>query len=394
MLVHAAARSGGPGSPRVAIQHGKGIFVSGHHVLAWHRPRVKPEHTPYRIAANRIRIGGPIYGIGAEITDPSGFIWALLHSLDGSSTIAELASHFPDHTPDEVLRAFTQLADAGFVEETGTPDPAELSTRDKERYDRGRRFFRWTDRTPRSTYWEPQVRLRNARVVVAGLGGTGGTAALALAASGIGRLHCVDDDTVELSNLNRQIIYTEKDIGRLKTDAAAERLRALNSDIDVTTQRLRVRTLDDIAGLAQDCDVLVLAADQPAEIHAWANRACLSSAIPWVDSGYHGPRAAVGVYVPGQGPCYECVRLAEHDRNRALGVVDDYDSVRADRNAVTATSAGISGHLAAHAVLALITGTTPVWPGRIHGVNLVAPDDQYVIDDPRRDDCPACGSGQ
>jgi molybdopterin/thiamine biosynthesis adenylyltransferase len=366
--------------------------LSDQHVLAWRRPRVKPEHAPYRISANRIRIGGPIYGTGSEIADPSGFIWALLQSLDGTGTIEEIISRFPDHRPAEVLGAFTQLANAGFIEDTGAPDPAELSIREKERYERSRRFFRWTDRTPRATYWEPQVRLRNARVVVVGLGGTGGTAALALAASGVGRLHCVDDDCVELSNLNRQIIYTEKDIGRLKTDAAAERLRALNSDIDVTTERLRVDDSGDIAGLAEDCDVLLLAADQPVRIHAWANRACLASTTPWVDGGYHGPRAAIGVYVPGQGPCYECVRLAEHDRNRVLGVVDDHTTARGDSNAVTATSAGISGHLAAHAVLALITGAMPVWPGRIHGVNLMAPDDQYVIDDPRREDCPACGS--
>lgn len=67
------------------------------------------------------------------------------------------------------------------------------------------------DLTPRASTWEPQERLRRALVTVIGVGGTGGVAALALAASGVGRLHCVDPDVVELSNLSRQVIYTEDD---------------------------------------------------------------------------------------------------------------------------------------------------------------------------------------
>jgi molybdopterin/thiamine biosynthesis adenylyltransferase len=357
---------------------------------------VKPEHEPFQISGGRIRIGGPAYGIAAEISDPSGVVWTLLRSLDGrrsaEEAICEVVARHPDRTAGDVRNMFEQLAGAGFVEDVAAPDPPELSERDKERYDRSRRFYRWTDLTPRASQWEPQVALRTARVVVVGLGGTGGTAALALAASGVGRLHCVDDDRVELSNLNRQILYSEKDIGRLKIDAAADRLRLLNSDISVTVERLRVRGSDDFAALVRDRDVLLLAADRPGEIRAWANRACLDRSKPWVDSGYHGPRASVCVYVPRQGPCYECQWLAEHDRNRALGIARDYSTVRGGTSAVSATSAGMSGHLAAHAVIALLTGTSPVWPGRIYGVNLVAPDDEFVLDDPRRLDCPACGS--
>ena len=75
---------------------------------------------------------------------------------------------------------------------------------------------------PRASSWDAQARLARSRVTVVGLGGSGAGAAAALAASGVGRLHCVDPDAVELSNLNRQVLYSEDDIGRPKVDAAVD----------------------------------------------------------------------------------------------------------------------------------------------------------------------------
>jgi molybdopterin/thiamine biosynthesis adenylyltransferase len=76
--------------------------------------------------------------------------------------------------------------------------------------------------------------LRASRVTVVGVGGTGGVAALALAAAGVGQLHCVDPDVVDLSNLGRQVVYTEDDTGRPKVGGAVARLRRLNADIAVS----------------------------------------------------------------------------------------------------------------------------------------------------------------
>lgn len=360
---------------------------------SWSRPRVKPEHAPFRIDHHRIRIGGTVYGIGSEITDPTGAVWALLCRLDGSTPLDRLVQATLGLDQASALNVLVQLAEAGHLEDAAAPVPTALTDRDRQRYDRSRQFHRWTDPRPRHNPWEPQLRLLRSRVLLVGLGGTGGTAALALAASGIGRLHCVDADQVELSNLNRQLLYTEQDIGRPKVDAALDRLRALNSDIEITGEQTRINGQPDLARLLARgrYDVLLLAADRPGQLRAWANRACLATGVSWVDSGYHGPRAAVGVYVPGQGACYECLWLAEHDRARALGSQREYDTARDGANAVTAPAAGISGHLAAQAVTALLTGVTPVRPGQVYGVNLVAPDDQYLIADPARPDCPACG---
>jgi molybdopterin/thiamine biosynthesis adenylyltransferase len=363
----------------------------------WVRPRIKPEHVPYRIPGNRIRIGGTVYGIAAEINDPTGSVWTLLESLDGSRSPEQIVDYVrlrnPGEPAEDIRAALATLIEAGHVEDCGAPVPLELTDREQERYERSRQFYRWIDPLPRTNTWEPQVRLRKASVVVVGIGGTGGTAALALAASGVGTLHCVDADEVELSNLNRQIIYTEKDIGRPKVDAAVDRLRELNSDIAVTGRQCRVNGIEDLVFLAARHDVLLLCADSPPDIRMWTNRACLRTGTPWVDCGYHGPRASAALYVPGSdGACYECLWLAEHDRNTALGITRTYSTGRAGHNAVIAPSAGLSGYLAAYSVIAFITGIGRLPDGRIHGVNLAALETPHLVADPRRADCRACGT--
>jgi molybdopterin/thiamine biosynthesis adenylyltransferase len=360
------------------------------------RPRIKPEHAPYRIADGRIRLGGVSYGIAAEVKDPTGSVWTLLESMDGTRSVADIVASVlelhPGESADSVRAGVDLFIRSGYVEDAGALDPAELTERERERYDRGRMYFRWLDLTPRASSWEPQLALRRARVTVVGVGGTGGSAALALAASGVGRLFCVDDDTVELSNLNRQILYREDDIGRPKADAAVHALRRLNSDIEIDGSRQRIQGIDDVVPLAAGCDVLLLSADRPPELRIWTNRACLKTGTRWVEAGYHGPVASVSAFVPGESACWECLRAAQDERHEATGANPDDARRRgaAVANAVGAPSAGISGYLAAHAVLGLLTGVAPVPPGRLHGVNLSALADPLVLADPRRLDCPAC----
>jgi molybdopterin-synthase adenylyltransferase len=362
------------------------------------RPRVKPEHLPYRIGGGRIRIGGVSYGPAGEIEDPDGWVWTLLTAMDGSRGVEEVASlvcrEHPEVPAGVVRRGAGQLMASGYVEDVAAPLPVGLSERDIERYNRATGFFRWMDMTARASSWEPQARLRAARVTVLGVGGTGGVAALALAASGVGQLHCVDPDVVELSNLSRQVIYSEDDLGRPKADAAVARLRGLNSDIRVTSQRLRVYGPQDVLPLARDCDVLLLSADRPKEVRSWVNQACLAVGRPWVNSGYHGPLVEVTAFVPGQGACYGCIRAADHDTHAAMGTraEDSPERSEAVGQAVGAASAGLSGYLAASQVIALLTGIPPVTPGRMDAVNLVDIGAPFSISYQRHPACPACGS--
>jgi molybdopterin-synthase adenylyltransferase len=364
------------------------------------KPRIKPEHAPYRIADGKIRIGWVSFGIAAEISDPDGWVWTMLTAMDGSRDLTEIVAHVhsvhPGQPVDVLRRGAEQLASSGYAEDAAGPVPANLTERDLLRYDRAVGFYRWLDLTPRASSWEPQSRLRGARVTVVGLGGSGGVAALALAASGVGHLHCVDPDDVELSNLSRQVLYAEADIGKPKTDSAVTRLRELNSDIEITGQRAEITRAADADGLAEDCDVLLLTADRPPELRIWVNRACLSARRPWVYGGYHGPLVQCGVFVPGEGPCWECNARTLDTRSAAIGAhTEDSPQRRAAMfRAVGATSAGLSGYLAAHHVISLLTGIPPVVPGQVSMVNLAAIGASQVFSEPPHPECEACAASR
>ncbi|MEV5476820.1 ThiF family adenylyltransferase [Streptomyces sp. NPDC052207] len=382
-------------------------------VLVMRRPRIKPEHRPYRTVDGHIRIGSVVYGIGSEVTDPDGWVWTLVEAMDGTRDPSEIVTEVSvQHAELEVSAAdirqtMADLTDAGFVEDAGAAPPPGLSAPERERYSRGMTLLRWMDLRPRKSSWDPQARLRRARVLLIGVGGTGGAAARDLVASGVGALHCVDPDVVELSNLNRQTLYGEHDLGTPKIDAALGALRALNSTVTVTGERREVRGPRDLAGLLSGevdgdgrpsgdaYDLLLLAADRPAVIRRWANAVCLDAGMPWAEAGYRGPLVSVGVFAPGRGACWECLRIAEAERrDLRLGPGQDEDaaSPRMPWNPVNAVTAGLSGGLLAHAAIALLCGIPPTDPGYRFGLNLMVPGDPIMQRSDPRPDCPACGT--
>ncbi|WP_328562485.1 ThiF family adenylyltransferase [Streptomyces coelicoflavus] len=392
-------------------------------VHAMRRPRIKPEHRAYRTVDGHVRIGSVVHGIGAEVRDDDGWVWTLVQVMDGTrgatDVVAEVARRHPElrlPAPD-IAQAMTDLAEAGYVEDAGAAPPAELTERERERYGRSMTLLRWMDLRPRSSAWEPQLLLRRAGVLLVGVGGTGSAAARDLVASGVGRLHCVEPDVVELSNLNRQTLFREEDLGRPKLDAALTALRALNPDTEVTGERREVRGPSDLeelltgadgAGGSSDArspdgaagasgasgyDALLLAADRPAAIRRWANQVCLATGTPWAEAGYRGPLVSVGVFMPGRGACWQCLRDAEVERrDLRLGPGQDEDaaSPRMPWNPANAVTAGLSGGLLAHAALMLLCGVPPVEPGCRFGLNLMMPGDPVEQRSPRRPDCPAC----
>ncbi|MEV0613557.1 HesA/MoeB/ThiF family protein [Nonomuraea sp. NPDC050404] len=349
-------------------------------------PRVKPEHAPHQLSDGTIRLGGALYGIASEITDVDGWAWKALTLMDGTRTPAQIAAGlcaaFAGLTREEAEDVVATLVASGHVEEADPGPCPELSEQEKERYSRSRDYFRWVDLTPRDHGWEPQVRIKAARVLVLGLGGTGSHAAWSLTAAGVGRLHLVDADVVELSNLNRQLLYTEADLGRPKAEVALDRLRRINSGVRITVAASAVDSPGELARLIDGFDVLALCADRPREpdgIQSWANQVCGGAGIPWVTGGYNGPLVSVGVFGPG-GPCFECVRAG----------IPPQPGAGYAWPGVTGASAGLSGQLVAYDVLALVTGLLPTPPGYFHGVTLLDPDGHVYARHPARPECEIC----
>src|SRR5260221_4346254 len=161
----------------------------------------------------------------------------LLQAFDGSHSTDEIEARFG---AQEVRDAIARMQELDLIEDAA--DDEWVPAAELERFDRQLRYFSDLGRSGGSTPSECQARLREARVAVLGVGGLGGRVAWELACCGVGELLLVDGDRVEVSNLNRQIQYTEADIGLLKVEIMAARLRAFNSQIPGTTRARRMES--------------------------------------------------------------------------------------------------------------------------------------------------------
>jgi molybdopterin/thiamine biosynthesis adenylyltransferase len=359
------------------------------------RPQIKGVHQPFALPGHRIIIGLMQHGIASEIKDdPEGTIERLITLMDGTRDLdticAELAGTHPGVDLGSVREVVDELIGSGFVEDAAASLPGNLSEREAGRY-ASPRHFAWIDGQPRTSPYEVQSRLKDARVALLGLGGTGTAVAAGLVASGVGGLHCVDFDSVAESNLCRQLLYLEADVGASKLKRAVARLRAMNSLVDVTGEERRVSGVEEVAALMDGVDAFVLCADEPGpEIMGWTNQAALSTATPWFMSLYTGPMAVVGGFHPGRTGCWECLRRREETREHLRDPRPLFPVER--ENAVIAASANVSGHLAALEVIYFLGGLPTQVSGRILHWNFANWDHHYFIDIPRDPECPVCGS--
>lgn len=150
-----------------------------------------------------------------------------------------------------------------------------------------------------------QERLAAASVLIVGAGGLGSPVALYLAAAGVGRLGLVDFDRVDESNLHRQILYTTADVGRRKTDAAAERLHALNPHVTVETHDLKLDA-HNARALIGRYDLVADGADTFATRYA-VNDACVATGTPNVFASVSAFEGQASVFAAPGGPCYRCL---------------------------------------------------------------------------------------
>jgi adenylyltransferase/sulfurtransferase len=149
-----------------------------------------------------------------------------------------------------------------------------------------------------------QEKLATRRVLIAGVGGLGSLSSLYLAAAGVGTLRLADKDTVSLPDLNRQILYTETDIGRDKIEAAADRLSALNGSCRL--EPLHADICTEAEELVDGCDLVVDALDNVPARRAM-NSAAVKLGVPMVHGGIDGFSGTVFSIVPGKSACFECL---------------------------------------------------------------------------------------
>lgn len=150
-----------------------------------------------------------------------------------------------------------------------------------------------------------QKKLLEAKVLVIGAGGLGSPVLMYLAASGVGTIGIADDDAVDLSNLQRQIIHSTEAVGEPKAESAARRMHEINPDVKTIVYKERV-TAENIADMIRDYDFIIDGVDNFAAKFL-INDACVLAGKPFCHGGIREFTGQVMTYVPGQGPCYRCI---------------------------------------------------------------------------------------
>jgi molybdopterin-synthase adenylyltransferase len=310
----------------------------------------------------------------------------LLTALDGEHSVAQLQEEFGRDPVDDAVSQMQQL---GVIEDAA--DDARLEPGELERFDRQLRYF--SDIGGDLTPSQCQDRLREAKIAVLGVGGLGGWSAWALACTGVGEMWLIDGDVVEISNLNRQILYTEAHLGRPKVECAAARLNAFNSAMRTTTDNRRLESQADIAEFIAGSDVVIDAADWPAhDIERWCNAACFEAGIPYITMSHFPPIARVGpLYVPGETGCYICQEIGYRREYPLFDVAVEQRRAKPSPAATLGPACGLIGGQVALEVLHLLTGLAePSTQGVAHIYDLRTMEVKREPVVPEAE-CPVCG---
>ena len=252
-----------------------------------------------------------------------------------------------------------------------TPTQADLSSEELQRYSRHLSLPEFGK--------EGQEKLKNSSVLLVGAGGLGSPAATYLAAAGVGRIGLVDFDTVEASNLQRQILYGTSDVGRPKLEAAAERLQDLNPHVEVERHEVRL-TSDNALGIIDDYDVVADGTDNFPTRYL-VNDACVMTGTPNVYASIFRFEGQVSVFATEDGPCYRCL----YEEPPPPGLVPS-----CAEGGVLGILPGFIGTLQATEVIKLLTGIGEPLVGRLLMVDALEMNFR-TVNVPTNPDCPVCG---
>ena len=226
-----------------------------------------------------------------------------------------------------------------------------------------------------------QQRLMDSRVTVVGAGGLGTPILTHMSAMGVGHISIVDRDIIELTNLHRQTLYTDDDVGRPKVEAAADRLRRISPGARIRTVPVSVNRRS-APSVVRGADVVVDALDSVDARYA-LNEACMDAGIPFVTGGAVGASGQVFVVVPGKTACYECA---------FPGMTDD-EMPSCGVEGVNPAILSVIGGLEVSEAVRILCGKEPATLGSVLHVNLQTAD---FVRMPMRlvEECPTCGSGE
>ena len=225
-----------------------------------------------------------------------------------------------------------------------------------------------------------QEKLKAARVLVIGAGGLGSPSALYLAASGVGTIGIIDHDRVDVSNLQRQVLYESESVGEAKVDAAHRRLRSLNPEIAIEKHAIELRAAN-VLNIFANYDLVLDGTDRFTTRYL-ANDACVILGKPLVSAAIHRFEGQAMTYVPDRSPCYRCL-FPEPPTD---GLVPNCAEA-----GVLGVLPGVMGAIQATEAIKLIVGAGELLIGRLLAYDALGMRfSEFAFS--RREDCAVCGS--
>jgi adenylyltransferase/sulfurtransferase len=224
-----------------------------------------------------------------------------------------------------------------------------------------------------------QAKIANAKVFIVGAGGLGCPVGYYLTAAGVGTIALIDNDTVEMSNLQRQIAHSVNTIGMPKVESAKRTFEALNPDVNIVAIQKRI-SKDDIIDLIKDYDIVVDGSDNFPTRYL-VNDACFLAGKPLVSGAILRFEGQVTTILPGDGPCYRCL----FEEPPPPGLVPSCQEA-----GVLGVLPGVIGGLQATEVLKLILGKGDVLKGELLIYNALKTTFRKVKV-PKNPSCPLCG---
>ena len=229
--------------------------------------------------------------------------------------------------------------------------------------------------------YQGQLKLKNAKVCVVGTGGLGNPITTRLAAMGIGTLRIVDRDVIELSNLHRQTMFDEDDVGQIKVEVAAKKLQKLNPDCKIEALAVSVNDYTALE-VIEGCDVVVDALDSVNARYA-LNKACVKLGIPFVTGAAVGVSGQIFTILPGTSACYHCMFPAlDEDTMPTCSIEGVHPSILS-----------IVGGIEVAEAVKVILGKKPSLSEKILHIDIENLDFTSTRTF-RVEECPVCGSGK
>lgn len=245
-----------------------------------------------------------------EIEDTEGLFTSILFYCDGTNDLASIHSNLKsegyDISSEELMNIIQQFSEVEYIMEDAAND---LEIENKERQSRNLNFLSNFDAKGDKKY-EYLQNIVDSTVMIIGLGGAGTNLIYNLASFGVKKIIGIDYDEVEISNLNRQILYKEADVGMKKVSAAQRALSEFNSSIEFIGIDKKVNSSSEIESMLEqyECDYLLCAADQPSlKILQWCNTACMKTGTIWSYSNMVEYVSRFQTIIPGITSCYECL---------------------------------------------------------------------------------------